>query len=49
MLSESGITFQNFNFLTNFGENCLVDEPGLHNLYKNENILILFISLILWN
>ena len=47
--SEERIIFQNFSFLANFGENCLVDEPGLHNLYEIENILVLFTTLILYN
>ena len=47
--SEERIIFQNFSFLANFSENCLVDEPGLHNLYEIENILVLFITLILYN
>ena len=47
--SEERIIFQNFSFLGNFGENYLVDEPRLYNLYKIENILMLFILLILYN
>ena len=45
---EKRIIFQNFSFFANFGENCLVDEPGLYNLYEIESILILFILLIFY-
>ena len=31
------------------GVNCLVDEPNLYNLYKIENIIILFIALVLYH
>ena len=47
--SEERIIFQNFSFLANFYENCLVVEFGLYNLSKIENIIMLFASLILYD
>ena len=41
----SGLDFM----LIELGVNCLVDEPNLYNLYKIENILILFIALVLYH